>query len=322
MVISYIISAVLLIAALLAYFRIADRYQIIDRPNERSSHDYITIKGGGIVFPLAGLLWFLMFGFQKPWFILGLSAIAVISFMDDLMEISYLKRIMIQLITIALMFWSADTFGLPWPYIFAAFILTIGWINAFNFMDGINAMAAFYSLITLGTFWYINKTVTFTSNDLIFLTAISVGIFSIFNARKHARTFAGDIGSISLAFILAFLMASLMRKTSMIVYMLFFAVYGIETVSTIIFRLDKGENIFQPHRTHLYQYLCNELKIPHLVVSAIYATTQLIINVVTITMLEKGMMNRPRFVSILVLILVMYMTIRFWVVKKMAAKRK
>lgn len=322
MVVKYLISALLLTVTILAYLRIADRFRIFDRPNERSSHDYITIKGGGIIFLLAGILWFLLFGFQKPWFILGLLVIAVVSFMDDLIEISYIKRIMVQLIAITLLFWSAESFGLPWPYIFAAYILTVGWINAFNFMDGINGMSAFYTLVTLGTFWHMNQKVPFASNDLILLTAISVVIFSFFNVRKHARTFAGDIGSISLAFILAFLMALLMRKTNMIVYMLFFAVYGIETVTTIIFRLDKGENIFQPHRTHLYQYLCNEMKVPHLVVSAIYAVIQLIINIISIVMLEKGVMDRPRFVTMLVLLFVIYLMIRFWVVKQIALRKK
>jgi UDP-N-acetylmuramyl pentapeptide phosphotransferase/UDP-N-acetylglucosamine-1-phosphate transferase len=322
MVVKYLISALLLTVAILAYLRIANRFRIIDRPNERSSHDYITIKGGGVIFPLAGLLWFLLFGFEKPWFVLGLLIIAVLSFMDDVMEISYLKRIMIHLTATSLMFLSAYTFGLPWPYIFAAYILTICWINAFNFMDGINGMSAFYSLVTLGTFWYMNQKVSFASNDLILLTAISVVIFSFFNVRKHARTFAGDVGSISLAFILAFLMALLMRKTDMIVYMLFFAVYGIETFITIIFRLDKGENIFQAHRTHLYQYLCNEMKVPHLVVSAFFAITQLIVNIIAITMLDRGVMNRPRFISILVVLSVIYMMIRFWVVKQIALRKK
>jgi UDP-GlcNAc:undecaprenyl-phosphate GlcNAc-1-phosphate transferase len=312
----YSVSAILLTGVILAYFRIAKHYQIVDKPNERSSHNYITYTAGGIIFAAAVLLWFLLFRFEQPWFILGLMMMAMISFMDDVMPLSTILRTLVHITAITLMFWQANIFRLQWPYIFAAYILAIGWINAFNFMDGINGILAFYSLVALGTFWWVNQSLFFASNDLIITVTISVLIFVFFNARKQARTFAGDVGSISMAFILAYFMASLMNKTDMVVYMLFFAVYGIEAVITILFRLERNENILQAHRTHLYQYLCNELKWPHLWVSAIYASIQLVVNIVTISMLENGLMNKPRFIAILVLLTLVYLICRYLVLRK------
>jgi UDP-GlcNAc:undecaprenyl-phosphate/decaprenyl-phosphate GlcNAc-1-phosphate transferase len=317
----YFICTLLLIAILVGYFRIADRYNIFDEPGQRSSHKTITIRGGGVIFPVAALLWFLFFGFNHPWFILGLLMIAIVSFLDDKLDLSSAIRIMVHLAAVTLLFWAAQVFRLPWPYVFAAYIFATGWINAFNFMDGINGITAFYSLVSLGTFWWVNQSVSFASGDLIILLIISVLIFTFFNARKQPRTFAGDVGSISMAYLLTWLMTSLMVKTNMIVYMMFFTVYGIDTVITILFRLERKENIFQSHRTHLYQYLSNELGWPHRRVSVIYAGVQLFINVITLLMLEKGMMTRPSFIGFLSILTLIYLGSRFWVQKLIGEKQ-
>jgi len=246
----------------------------------------------------------------------------VVSFSDDLKPLSSLLRILIHLAAVTLLFLQTGVFGLPWPYILAAYILTIGWINAFNFMDGINGITPFYSIVALLTFLYINQSEQFAPDELIILLIIATLIFTWFNARKQARCFAGDVGSISMAFLLAFLMASLMLKTIMEVWMLFFAVYGIDTVFTILFRIVRKENILKPHRTHLYQYLANEMGWPQLWVAGLYAGVQLVINVVTLVMLEKGMMNRLVFVVLLAVLAVFYLAARIWVLKIIARKEK
>jgi len=238
---------------------------------------------------------------------------AVISFIDDVMPLSSIIRSLVHISAVTLLFWQAQVFRLPWPYIFAAYVFTIGWINAFNFMDGINGITAYYSLVALGTFLWLNQEISFASSDLIILLIISVLIFAFFNGRKRALTFAGDTGSISMAFLLAWLMVSLMVKTGMVVYMLFFAVYGIDTVITIIYRLERKENIFRAHRTHLYQYLSNELKWPHLCVSAIYAGVQLVVNSLTLLLIKNGFMSRPVFIGFLALLTLIYLGARFWV---------
>jgi hypothetical protein len=79
----YLFAFILLFALMLVYFRIADRFNIIDKPNDRSSHRHITLRGGGVVFYFGVLLWFLWSGFVYPWFFAGLTLIALISFTDD-----------------------------------------------------------------------------------------------------------------------------------------------------------------------------------------------------------------------------------------------
>jgi UDP-GlcNAc:undecaprenyl-phosphate/decaprenyl-phosphate GlcNAc-1-phosphate transferase len=306
----YFITTVLLVLAILLYFRLAGYYNIIDKPNERSSHSYVTIRGGGIIFPLSALLWFLLWGFHEPIAIGGLVLIAVISFVDDLKPLSGLLRITVHIIAVSLFFYETGIFNLPWYFIALAYIATVGWINAFNFMDGINAITPFYSLTALGTFFLLNRKLSFAPEELMVVLIIAVLIFSFFNARKRAKTFAGDAGSVSLAFILAWLMVLLILQTGNPVYIMFFAVYGIDSIYTIIHRLIRKENIFKAHRFHLYQLLANELKWPHVLVAAVYALIQLLINLAVITLNNNGLLTLQVLAALLILLSAAYILLR------------
>jgi len=307
----YLISAGLLIAAILLYFRLAEKFRIVDLPNERSSHTGVTIRGGGVIFPVATFIWFLFCGFGLPWLIAGVFLMGMISFIDDLKPLSFLIRLMVHMAAVTLLFLQLQVFALPWPYIFAAYILAIGWINAFNFMDGINGITPFYGLVSLGSFLWVNQSVHFAPDRLIIIVVIAVLIFTWFNARKRARCFAGDVGSITLAFLLSYLMAALILKSGMEVWLLFFSVYGIDTVMTLLYRISRKENIFLPHRSHLYQYLSNELKWPHLQAASLFAGIQLLINVITLIMIQNGWMSRSLFVGILLILTFIYLGIRW-----------
>ena len=297
------------------YFKIANNFNIIDKPNERSSHSYITIRGGGIIFPLAALLWFLLFDFHYPLAIAGLILIAVVSFLDDLYTLSRSLRMFIQFLSVTLVLWQVSLFDLSWYYWIPFYIVFIGWINAFNFMDGINGITPFYSLVCLGTYLFISTESSFVSTDLLIILSISVLIFSFFNARKRAKAFAGDVGSVSMAFLLGWFMLSLILMTQRIEYILFFVVYGIDSFFTIFHRLIKGENIFKAHRSHLYQFLSNELKLPHVAVSAFYAGFQAIINFFAILMIRNDMMNLPIFFMFIIILSALYLGIRLRVIK-------
>ena len=312
----YLIFTAVLIAMLLAYFRIADHFNIIDKPNHRSSHSAVTIRGGGIIFPFAALLWFLFFGLKTPWAIAGLVIMGVVSFWDDVKTLSSKTRILSHITAVSILFWQVQVFDLPWIYIAVAYLFTIGWINAFNFMDDINGITSFYSLVALITFLWINNTFPFAPTEIIILLIISILIFSFFNARKKARTFAGDVGSVTMAYLLAWLMISLMLKTGRIEYILFFAVYGIDTVVTIIYRLKRRENIFEAHRSHLYQFLSNEKRWPHVLVSAVYGITQLCINIITIWLISERLMNTVVFIGIFIILTLLYLIIRYSVKKR------
>ncbi|SDH67780.1 UDP-N-acetylmuramyl pentapeptide phosphotransferase/UDP-N-acetylglucosamine-1-phosphate transferase [Chryseobacterium taeanense] len=281
----FILITILLFAAILIYFKIADKYNIIDKPNHRSAHSQITLRGGGIIFPIAFVI-FCLFNFKEAmetyWsFGLGLVAICLVSFMDDVKNLSGKIRISVHFISVVLLLYFTKTFSLfplwTWPVFF---IMTIGTLNAYNFMDGINGMTAAYTLVTLLTLLYINHDIVlFTQEDFIVYAILASLVFLFFNFRKKAKCFAGDVGSMGIGFWIIALITLLIMKTHDYKYILLFSVYGIEVVLTIIERLYLRENIFEAHRRHLYQLLANEKKVPHLVISSIYAIAQLLINV-------------------------------------------
>ena len=274
----YLIVLVLLFLAELFYFRIADKYNIIDKPNERSSHTRITLRGGGIIFYFGVLVYFLTNHFEYPWFMLALTLITLISFIDDIRSTSQALRLVFHFSAMGLMFYQWGLFALPWWTILVALIICTGIINAYNFMDGINGITSGYSLIILVALAYINREiVSFVEQELIVTVLCSVLVFNFFNFRKHAKCFAGDVGSVSIAFIVLFLIGKLIIKTEDFSWIVLLVVYGVDSVLTIIHRLMLHENIGLPHRKHLYQIMANELKVPHVVVSSVYMIVQALV---------------------------------------------
>ena len=274
----YLIILVLLFLAELFYFRIADKCNIIDKPNERSSHTRITLRGGGIIFYFGVLAYFLTSHFEYPWFMLALTLITFISFVDDIRSTSQVLRLVFHFSAMALMFYQWGLFSLPWWTLFVALIVCTGIINAYNFMDGINGITGGYSLVVLVALAYINEAVVpFVEQDFILTVLCSVFVFNFFNFRKRTKCFAGDVGSVCIAFVLLFFIGKLVIRTEDFSWIILLAVYGVDSVLTIIHRLMLHENIGLPHRKHLYQIMANELKIPHVVVSSVYMLVQALV---------------------------------------------
>lgn len=293
----------------LLYFKIADRFNIIDKPNARSSHTAVTIRGGGIIFFVSALFFFFSNNFEYPCFIPGLFLIALISFLDDMITLNNKIRLAVHLIAVLLMFYQWNLFELPWFWIPVALIFVIGSINAYNFMDGVNGITGSYSLLTMGTLYYINYfVVQFISEEFLIIMMLSLLVFNFFNFRKKAKCFAGDVGSVSIAFMVIFCIGKLIIQTENFAYILLLLVYGLDAVVTIGFRLIRKENIFEAHRSHFYQYLANEQKWPHLMVSGLYFLVQLIINTLLIYFIKDS------YVMAIVLVLlsvVLFLMIRF-----------
>lgn len=279
----YIVVVLALFALEFLYFRIADYYNIIDKPNERSSHTEVTIRGGGIIFlfaGLCGLVWH-----PEVWMpIIGMLIIGIISFIDDRITLSNKIRVLFHLVAVTLLFLSLNIYQLfPWYACIALYILVIGIINAYNFMDGINGITGLYSLVILLGLQYVNyEGVAFIQPALIWLPASASVVFLFFNFRKKAKCFAGDVGSISVAFWITFLILKLIIQTNDYSYILFSTVYGVDAILTIIHRLMLKQNIFEAHRLHFYQILANDQKWPHLWVSVLYGALQLAIIVIVI----------------------------------------
>ena len=272
---SYIFLFLALVVIELLYFNIADKYNIIDRPNERSSHTRITLRGGGIIFYFGALAYFLTNQFEYPWFMLALTLVAFISFVDDVKSVKQGIRLLFHFSAMALMFGQWGLFSLGWGWLLLALVVCTGIINAYNFMDGINGITGGYSLVVLAALAYVDEVlVPFVEADLIYTVMMAVVVFCFFNFRRKARCFAGDVGSVSIAFILLFLLGKLVIETGDLSWIVLLVVYGVDSVLTIIHRLMLHENIGLPHRKHLYQLMANELKIPHVMVSLIYMAVQ------------------------------------------------
>jgi len=303
----YIIVAVLLFVLSLVYFKLADYFNIIDKPNHRSAHTEITVRGGGIIYPIAFLIFLASHFFLEnlqffPNILvlgMGLLVLATISFIDDITELSAKIRIVFHFIAVTLLLYFLNVFQeLPIWTIPIIYIFCIGILNAYNFMDGINGMSGLYSLLTLGSLLYVNENVVnFTDSDFIIYPLLASIVFLFFNFRKKARCFMGDVGSMSIAFWILALLGILITKTGEIKWILFLTVYGVEVVLTILERLKLKENIFEAHRRHLYQLFANDKKISHLIVSSMYCAVQLVLNFFVI------MMKFPDWMVILVVLL-------------------
>ncbi len=278
-VVHYSIVLVILLVGILVYFRIADKFNIIDKPNQRSSHNYITIRGGGIVYWLAGTLFSVMYWPESIYFFLGLTLISGVSFWDDVSSLPNKVRIVIHFLSISLVFYGLGIFAvLPWWLVVIAYIFFVGVLNAYNFMDGINGITGWYSLAVLVSLQWVNqRLIAFTETDLINYAILASIVFLFFNFRKRAKCFAGDVGSMAVSFWIVTLLLQLMLATQSVVWILFLAVYGVDSIYTILHRLYLKQNIFEAHRLHFYQVLSNERGWSHLLVSPVYAIVQLLI---------------------------------------------
>jgi len=305
----YSIMFVVLVLIELCYFRFADHFNIIDKPNERSSHHRIVLRGGGIIFWIGSLVYFVSSDFSYPWFFAGLTLISFISFVDDVHSVPNRYRLLVHFVAMMLMFfqWGIITSSNGW-LIIPALILCTGIINAYNFMDGINGITGGYSLVIMGALAYINATaIQFVDPQLLMVTILALLVFCFFNYRTRAKCFAGDVGSVSIAFIILFALGKLVFATNDLSYIILLAVYGVDSILTIIHRLMLHENIFKAHRKHAYQLMANELKIPHVVVSLIYMTIQLLIAIGQIFLPINHWFYFCIVITVLVIVYILFM---------------
>lgn len=280
--ITYSIIFILLLILELVYFRIADHFNIIDKPNERSSHSTIVLRGGGIIFLLSAWLWSAFFWFPYPWFLAGLTLIAGISFADDIRSLPDSVRLIAQFIAMFMLFAELNLLhGENWWLILPALVICVGIINAYNFMDGINGITGGYSLTVLLPLMLINRTTPFIENSYLIVAAIACIVFCFFNFRPKgkAKCFAGDVGSIGIAFIILLPLGKLILLTGDITYIILLAAYGVDTILTICHRIMLHEHLGQAHRKHAFQIMANELNIPHMVVSLSYMLMQLLVSI-------------------------------------------
>ena len=289
---SYIVNTILLVVLSYVYIRIADRFNIIDKPNHRSSHTKSTIRGGGILFFLALLLFFVQSDFQYSYFVIGVSIIAIVSFVDDMYTLSSKVRLPFQLIALILLVFQLFPDIQAWWIILGFSIVGIGFINIYNFMDGVNGITGLYSLSVLASYYIINYNEQIVNSDLIIFSAISLLVFGYYNFRKKARFFAGDIGSISIAMILFFIGLKMTLALEAPILLTCFMLYGADALTTMVYRKYLREKLTEAHRHHIYQKLVDVLKWSHLKVSIVYTLVQLLLNLVVFYTYEMDMITQ------------------------------
>ena len=281
------------------YFPFAEKRGMLAGVNHRSSHTKPVITGAGFIFYISYIFYVISFIFSTwdvPWALfIGISMLAVVSFIDDLKDLWFFIRLVVQILAVCLMLYQIYIEFSMEPLAMNASILiilaivgmifSVGFVNLYNFMDGLNGMMAGITISALSIFALIDFfIVDFVDDALLIYTAIPTLVFAFFNARRQAICFAGDVGAIVLGYVMVYMLLSLLMQTGNIVYIFIFASVYLEAAMTVIQRLLAGQNIFKPHRIHLFQLLCNEHKHHHVKISGFYALNQLVFGAIIVTM--------------------------------------
>lgn len=280
-ILTYGIIFFVLLVVELSYFRLADKCNIIDKPNERSSHTSVVLRGGGIIFVLGLWMWAAFFGLGYPWFLAAVTLVAGVSFVDDIRSLPDSVRLVAQFVAMGLMFYQLDILHPEmWWIVLLALVVSVGASNIINFMDGINGITGGYALASLLPLYLLNREMGFVDESLVVTVILADVVFCLFNFRPkgRAKCFAGDVGSIGIAFILLFLIGKLVMLTGDVTYLIFLLVYGVDGCLTIVHRILLHENLGEAHRKHAFQLMANELNIGHVKVSLLYMAMQLIVS--------------------------------------------
>jgi UDP-N-acetylmuramyl pentapeptide phosphotransferase/UDP-N-acetylglucosamine-1-phosphate transferase len=313
----YILIASVLIIGLITYLKIAEKWSIIDQPNSRSSHIVVTKRGGGIIYLIALVIYIISSNFNMPNIIICGLLLGIMGFIDDVKNLDFKIKLIFQCLIIGYFLSTANYNGLEWYFLILMFFLIVSSINILNFMDGINGLTILYSFSFLISFYLINTHITaFTDSNFLLIVILSNLIIGYFNIRKKAVCFLGDVGAITMGFIYAVLTITLIVKTNSLSPLILFLFYFLDSGWTIVERLLAKENIFHPHRKHLYQLMVNEYKLSHLLVAAIYFTIQSLVNTIWLLNYEKDL-SPIILISIFGIFSVIYLLIKKFLNKKL-----
>ncbi|MBM3883667.1 MAG: hypothetical protein FJ387_28835 [Verrucomicrobia bacterium] len=259
--------------------RVLARHGILDHPNERSCHDRPTVRGGGIAIVAAlGAVTATVALSQNRYGMLvmlgGAAALAVVSFLDDQFSVAPALRFcwhaVLATATLAALGWPrlTLTFGPDWSWGVSGglaagvwFLWLVGYINAFNFMDGINGLAAGQAVVTglgAGLLFGLHSGDWTGAGLLLAISLAGAAAGFLPHNFPQARMFMGDVGSAPLGFLLAFLVIYLAQKSGWVLLVplaLLHANYVLDTGVTLARRIARGERWHQPHREHFYQRL-------------------------------------------------------------------
>lgn len=281
------------------FLRLAHKYGLQDHPVGRSSHRQPTVTGMGVIIMLAFVLYLFWQPFVlPPLFVMGFLLLTTISLIDDIYFLKHSVRLAFQILGVILIVLQLPFQSSGYEVIalgLAAVVFGVGVLNAYNFMDGINGMLTLHAILLLSSMLWLNEHlvdlegngINFSSSGFIMSIIIPLLIFGFFNIRKNAIAFMGDVGSIGIAFVILFLMYSLVLASGNYIYLLLFATFGADAGLTVCYKLILRENIFVPHRDFLFKKLVHLGRKSHLSVSFGYFAVQMVINVFIIAVFPK-----------------------------------
>jgi UDP-N-acetylmuramyl pentapeptide phosphotransferase/UDP-N-acetylglucosamine-1-phosphate transferase len=235
--------------------------EILDCPNERSSHQVPTPRGGGIAVIGSTLLAWAVFARTESvssgvfGIVLGAVLLATVSWLDDLRGLSPVARLLAQAVAVAI-----GILVLPGPrdlfYVAAIGLVWIWWINLFNFMDGIDGLAG-TEAAAIGAGLLLFAGVGAGADPALrtlaaAVTGAAIG-FLVWN-WSPARIFLGDIGSVPLGYVLGFLLLDLAVRGLWTIAVILPLYFLADATITLVRRLLRGERVWQAHREHFYQH--------------------------------------------------------------------
>lgn len=266
---------------------------LVDLPNQRSSHFRPTPRGGGLGILLSVLI-IGFFGIRNWEFAILAGIVGILGFLEDRFNLSIYLRFLVQLVIsvmIVWLYWGWQGSVLPAALFVFWVIFITGTEDFYNFMDGINGIAGLTGVVGFGLLAYYAFFMG-DNPDIVLMSLVMlsgcVG-FLPFNFPK-ARVFMGDVGSTLLGFVFAAFVLKLSTTINafLCVTMFLYTFYA-DAIVTIFYRWICKESLMKAHRSHLYQYLCNELKVSHWKVSALYAVCQLVIGLLAIWAYKMGL---------------------------------
>src|SRR3989337_2946536 len=269
------------------------RIALVDIPNDRSSHSIPTPRGGGIGMWVA-LVIVGIFVTRDLYFSAILSIAGLLGLLEDRFTLSSRFRLLSQFVIssfIAVLFLGFPASPLTISLFLFWLIFMTATTNFYNFMDGINGIAGLTGLVGFGLMAYFSYFILNAQDVFLMSTVLAAGCigFLPFNFPK-AKVFMGDVGSIFLGFVFASFVVKLSVTINIFLCMIMFlCTFYADAVITLYYRWKRGENLMQAHRSHLYQYLSNELKLPHWKVTLLYAVVQLCFGAIAVAVYQKGL---------------------------------
>lgn len=286
---------------------------IVDVPNERSSHDNVIPKGGGIGIWAAFVFCSVYLDVSKSFWISGF-VLALVSFVGDRLDIRPKIRLVVQfgcgLVFLIGLMAELDANFMGYLLIVPLSVFIVGTANFYNFMDGINGIAGITGVIgflLLAVYGY-GACADSVYIALSIAMACSCAGFLPFNVPR-AKVFMGDVGSILLGFVFACMVVVISKDLSdFICTAAFLFPFYLDELATMVVRIQDGDNLTHPHRKHIYQLLANQRGIAHWKVAVSYGLLQLFVSISVIMVKPYGMVS-----LILLLLLYSYIFFRFFV---------